>query len=409
MEYLTDVYGKGNRRSPLIIFLFILLALGGTPLAALEVDVVIPQVRSNNPLVTAALQDLVSGVLDEQLEETLERDLGERLDGYDSLVLTRGFTNTGIYSVHSATQFGRYDYDSFSVSIGSMASFQVPSIDPTTLSNIIENFDSNPDVLFGASWQVWSAQVGLNLGVFDESLDRLSVGLKFGYSPLRLPFTDRVTFDFTAWNVGALVNFALVEPTSSFILGWQGLNLASGFIAEGNNIKLIIQQDELYSQYRFGSDAGILQNETVRFEVNPLVSNEIDVLTFTIPIELSTGISLVGGLLNLSIGGGGDINFGSSRLIVTATTDLSTTLSGVLGEDVEFSDGSVRITKGSKEALAPFFVPKIMTGLSVGVGPVYLSMPVSFYFNLPEDLGSDARIEDVGIGVSGGVTLGFRL
>ena len=153
----------------------------------------------------------------------------------------------------------------------------------------------------------------------------------------------------------------------------------------------------------------MLTGQTVQFSASPSITNSLNVLTFTIPLEISTGISLGGGIFNLTIGAGGDVNFGSSKLTVGAESDITPRIvGGNLSDQIEFTDGSVSITQSSLEATAPFFIPKIMAGISAGIGPAYLSLPFSMYFTLPDDLGNGTRIEDVGVGISAGITIGVR-
>ena len=225
-------------RSKLFLFL-ILILLCSVPLAAADVDIKLPELRLVGA--DALLPELIEKINEDmaaQLEGVLESDLANLITGYESAALTRGFTNTGIFTSHASTQFGRYNFDTFSLAIGTMAAFQVPSVDLGRLTNIIEEFDTNPDVLFGVGWQVWAAQFGLNLGVFDPSLDRFNVKLQFGYLPLQFPLNERATFSFTSWNIGALVDYALVEELSGLIIGWQGLTISSGFIAAGKRYRV---------------------------------------------------------------------------------------------------------------------------------------------------------------------------
>jgi len=302
------------------------------------------------------------------LTNSIETELGN----FDSnpKKLGRAFANAGSYSNHAATQRAYQGYDLFAITVGTMAGGQLPSMDFSTYGDLGDRIKDEGDIEAGIGWQAWALQVGINSKFL---LDGLYLGLKFGYLSFDVPVGDnKAKFDFLA--IGAMANYQIFKERSlTGMLVWRGLSVGSGLMYQKLASGFLYDIGEVS-----GTDSGVI------ITGSPVVSALLDSNLCTIPVEVNTSIRLLY-VLNLSVGLGFDINFGSSSMIIGADSDLS--VSNVPGGVNQTSAGYLSTDAGVKNARPKAFAAKAMANIGIGIGPVILDIPFTYYFNNGFNLG----------------------
>ena len=297
----------------------------------------------------------------------------------------QAFGNSSVYSSEGATQRGYAGYKLFAFTTGSMVGIQIPS-SPFTIADEIDNLadkiNKEKDLALGFNPQVASGQLSINTSEF--LVKNLYLGLRFGYMNLNSLMDD---LEFKTMNFGLVANYQLV-PQKRFAKGfflWRGLNLGTGFIYQGTKISYkhkldTIEQDITTVEF----DAGIRQ-ETVDLgmELKPSLNLDIDITTFTVPVELTTSVRLLW-FLNLPLGFGFDVGFGKSDMRIGLKSDINVKVNDSSIDDIEKylvqdTPGNLSVKAGGE--MAPqIFNLKLMSGLGISVGPIVLDIPVSWYF-----------------------------
>jgi hypothetical protein len=126
------------------------------------------------------------------------------------------------------------------------------------------------------------------------------------------------------------------------------------------------------------SPGGIYPDGTVVFD--PSIEIGLEVSTLTIPLEIYTGIQLLWAL-NLSVGAGVDLAFGSSEIVLAAIGE--TDLGGPVAEfpGVTTQPGNVTVDGGTKDVGPSFVKPRLLFAVGLSLGPALLEVPITYYFN----------------------------
>lgn len=303
--------------------------------------------------------------------------------------LAQGFANGNAYSVHSGTLNGYQNYDLFAVSAGLMVGVQAPSTDFGYYAKIPDDIQEKGDLFAGLAAGVSMINVGVNAGFL---VPGLYVNAKYG--AMGYDFGD-FGFDFSVMGVGA--NYRIFDSKSLVgIVKWRGLSVGTGFYMQKNAIEFSFVTDSVKHEVKVREqvlanapsgqtaayDTALTRmgftaaNPNATFGLEPKLEMGMDITTMTVPLEASTALSLLWGMVNLSVGAGVDLNFGSSEIILKNTTGA-----GIKTPDstkVSFTDASV-VLDGSSDASPSFLRPRVMAGVGFGIGPVKLDIPVSWY------------------------------
>jgi len=107
---------------------------------------------------------------------------------------------------------------------------------------------------------------------------------------------------------------------------------------------------------------------------DPKASLNMDVTTYTIPLEAVTAIKLL--IFNIPFGLGADIAFGkaSAGFGVSSDMNLTSLPTGVY----QSKEGNLTVSGGVSNSPSIFNF-KIITGIGVNFGPVVLDVPVTIY------------------------------
>lgn len=289
--------------------------------------------------------------------------------------LGKAFANAGVYSNHAATQRGYQGYDLFAVTVGTMFATQLPTMDFGKLGDIGNDLKNNGDVEAGLGWQIWAAQAGINSKFL---LDGLYLGLKFGYMKYDLP-VDPHKSQIDYLSLGVVANYQIFDEISLMgLLVWRGLSVGSGLLYQKNNTAFIYNVDTINQDVNYDLSGSGGPTGTSTIVLDPQVKFGLESNLVTIPVELTTAVRLLY-VLNISVGFGFDINFGSSDLIVAFKSSIDT--QNLPAGVQQTSSGSITTDAGSPGAKPKAFAAKAMAGIGLGIGPVMVDIPVTYYFN----------------------------
>jgi len=323
--------------------------------------------------------------------------------------LARAFANTSVFASDGASQRGYEGYKALSLTFGFMGAVQFPSNFNIfgEIRNAINSdegemgFDfikDNMDIGLGFDIQAINAQFGINTSKF--LLEGLYLGFKFSMFDTNWAKTMSSSgFSFKTTSFGINASYQLIKQKR--LLGglfiWRGLNLGTGYIWQNTNLGLTpalpINEDLKNVTIPITGVKGISEISMPLSEAFHMV---FDTNTSIIPIEAMTSIRLPG-FLNLALGAGVDVAFGSSNIKANGSIDANPNDIRGLPED-----GSIRmdvppVMRFSMEGKsAPnIFNLKLMGAVGFNLGPVIIDIPVTYYF--------------LNNGYSLGVTLGLTL
>lgn len=373
------------------------VALGMSALAAMghaiEIGGTAPKISITapiNPAIRTAIETEMNNSLTASFDKT-KADANENLKNFNEQKnLAKGFANANAYSMNSATLQGYQNYDLFAVSTGFMLGFQAPSGDVAYYGKIMDDINEKGDIYAGLGLGVTFLNVGLNAGFL---VPGLYLNAKWG--AMEQDFGDEFKFKFSVMGVGA--NYKLFEPKSLVgIVKWRGISVGSGIYRQGNEITSTITADSISNDVDFrenvvnsaptGQEVLYAQamdemgftaaNPSATMSVIPSFTMGLDVSTVTVPVDVTTAVSLLWGVLNVNAGFGFDFNFGSSEIILSGNAEAPTETPDPTKATV--STATVTIDGGSEDGPS-FARTRFMTGVGVGLGPVKLDIPVYYY------------------------------
>jgi hypothetical protein len=296
------------------------------------------------------------------------RDQIKDIDSKPEKVI-RGFGNASVYASTGATLRNYAGYKLFGVALGPMFGAQLPySIfdilgNPDIGSDVMKKLKDENDMAAGINAGL-NLQFGLNMSFLVKNL---YLGLKAGYFPGNAFLPDNMKF--TTFSIGATVSYQFLprrQLLPANLLLWRGVSFNSGVIYQGTNMGIEMPLDKVTE----GSS-------NFDLTIDPKVALNIDVHTVTIPLEAVTSIRLLW-FLNLAVGLGVDVGFGSSNIEGSATAEIKATSSNTqIRQD---QAGSLSLSAGGKEGPS-LFNPKLLLGLGLSIGPVLIDFPITFYLD----------------------------
>ena len=376
--------------SKIPVLCLLLIFAGTVSLFALDIDGKPPTFAGRDAIgiaVADVLNDKLSnaaknGIFDSAMEEIRDQ-VGSIDTKPDKFIQAWG--NSSVYASQGATQRGYAGYKLFAVTMGPTVGFQLPS-SPFTIANELENIDKKindeKDLQLGVNPQVFSAQVAINTSKF--MLKDLYLGFRFGYMKLDSIYED---LSFSTMNFGLVANYQIV-PQKKLVKGlflWRGVNVGTGLIYQGTKIGYKYKLDTIEESDTISENIGIGQLDAgLNLKMDPKVILDIDIRTFTIPVEVTTSVRLLW-FLNLPLGLGFDFGFGKSDMSIGMSSDINVNVNAnVGGTDIMnniYQDKPGKLSVKAGGDMAPqVFNLKLMTGLGISIGPVVLDIPISWYF-----------------------------
>ncbi|MDR0568846.1 MAG: hypothetical protein LBG87_06535 [Spirochaetaceae bacterium] len=360
-------------------------------LGALEITGTAPQFELTDPSGIPTEVDIpvdtLNGEVSTLFNQALDQINGQiaNIDGTPEKVI-KAFGNASVYSSTGATLRNYAGYRLFGVALGAMFGAQLPySIfevigNPDIGTEVMDKLEKEKDMVAGINAQGVNLQFGLNMSFLVKNL---YLGVKAGYFPGNAFLSDN--FKFTTWSFGVTASYQFFPKMNVLPIGllvWRGLSVNSGVIYQGTAMGMEMPLDKVS-----------INNGNFNLSIDPKAALDITVHTVTIPIEAVTSVRLLW-ILNLAVGLGIDVGFGSSKIAVSATGDINADPQGAYSGYIRQSKaGSISLNAGGTEGPS-IFHPKLMLGLGLSLGPVLIDIPITFYLNN---------------GYSAGVTIGFTL
>lgn len=286
--------------------------------------------------------------------------------------LVKGFGNANIYASHAATLRGYQNYSLFAVAIGTMFSVQAPSDDPQFYKKLQDDIDSG-DVYAGVGFEPVVFQGGLNLSFL---VDGLYVSFLFGKLHIDLDYGD-FKLNHESSVIGGNINYALFKEKSILArsLLWRGITLQTGYIHTDNSLVFYNKLDKsTYNQTVSGFN--------VTYTLDPSVDFNLSTTSDVIPFEIYTGIRLLW-ILNIGVGAGIDYVYSSNNSMklssaggVEVIDDGAGGVSGYVGEK-----GNITVDASTSGIKADKYKKKLMANIGLGIGPVFIDVPFSYYMD----------------------------
>jgi len=290
--------------------------------------------------------------------------------------LIQSFADASVYASHSASHRANQNYKDFAFTIGAMAGFRLPGgimnpvDDILNAGNVIRD---EHDITVGANLQAVTAQFGINTSSF--LLDGLYLGIRYSY----LFLVDIGDFSYSAYTIGLVAHYQLikgVDAGNGWHHGWKwrGLTVGTGLLFSKASFTGSLELDGFTDDYGFSL-------------VKPKLALDMDVTTFTVPLEVYTS-ALMLWCINMHLGFGVDLAFGKNTSSISLNSKLS-----YPGQNL---DENIEATGGG--SMSPSLLnPRITLGIGLRFGAVTLDVPINYYFHLQ------------GSGLSAGLTLGVAL
>lgn len=379
------------------MFIVLLFFLGGTVFGQkLDVNLNAPTIIYQGEIVsTVELQDFLDK-LETDIEES--EDLAVFKSQRD---LARGFANAGAASTHMARQRSFMDYRLFTLVIGTGAAISAPGVDTAVIEKALDNLEKEGDIYFGMAIQPVTVSLGMNLSRY---VDRLRVSGKFGYCTI----PEGTLFDdisFASTTVGVEANYQVLGTRSVYagVLHWRGLTIGTGVNYQSNQTDVTVEtKDEDFTVDATFEELGLenpipggSDGDTFgTLVVSAAATARINSRTWTVPLEVSTGLRLLY-LVDFNLGVGVDFAFGHSEVIFGAGSQLDFKIAaGIPDEELSVKAGSADFGIINTER-PQLLRPRLNAGIGLNLGPFKLDIPVMYYF--------DTR----GISAMAGVNVGF--
>ncbi len=313
--------------------------------------------------------DFGNTTLNTVLAPKVATEISNQIAKYDNMPeLAKGFGNANTYASHAATLRGYQGYDLFAISGGAMLSVQAPDKNPKFYNDLKDKLD-NGDVYAGLGGNPAVGQLGINLGFIT---DGLYISFKFGKFSYGIDQSD-IKIDYKSRLYGVLVNYQFFGEEAIFkrIFLWRGLSVESGYIYSNNVV----------SFYK-DIDAVTVSNGGYTATVDPSIDLVLDTRSGVVPIEVYTSIRFLY-VANIGVGGGIDfVPHGSTSFKLKSAGTISVTGDSVTPAPATLvgTKGSVTIDAGTRDKEPDFCRPKLMINMGLSAGPVFIDIPLAYYF-----------------------------
>lgn len=381
-------------------------------------------IKESDPEAFAEFEDTLIAIVAEQAKsQILTEDIKAQLDTALTLVnfsinTLKGFAQSTALTSNAGNMFGYQGYKLLTVSVGMFGALAVPESldtanDTISLMNNLTN-DQDPieelqdlfeekNISAGITGQGLVMSVGLNLNWLVE---RLYLGVVFGSTGISISKDDgldALVMDSSVYNTsiddlgldaldeipsfeinmgssiyGIRANYQFLKGFGIPILfRWNGLSLGTGFIITTMNIDAKMDLSTMLD----------LDPESFGIEFG------IDSTTFTIPLEVSTGVQLLS-IATITAGAGVDLQFGSSNTYMKLNTaNEDSFASKVVNETINsvVRDNGLNFPLDSEGTLE-LINPRINAGIGIGLGPVVFDFSAYYYLRTGVAFGANFLI-----------------
>jgi hypothetical protein len=193
-------------------------------------------------------------------------------------------------------------------------------------------------------------------------------------------------FSFGSFSFGLMANYQWL-PSRNIALGllqWRGIKFGTGVIYQRTTVDYNIMLDPIEQPIPFSVNS--IDIPDMRAILEPEFNLEFSINTITLPLEVMTSVRLFY-ILNLALGAGIDIGFGSAKLGVATSANANVDPGTLLGDHMTQTEPA-RLSTSIGGSQGPRFLnPKVMTGVGFSLGPVILDIPFTAYLDTGYSLG----------------------
>jgi len=366
------ISGLTNKR--LLVSLF-LLFLAGMAFGADKFTVTPPTFTGSNPDEIDILNKEAIKACN-TLKDQLNKDFDFLPDSFDKLA--GGFSNAFVFSSDGASQRGYEGYNAFCFTVGPMLALTKDSF--KYIMSIFNNSDEATGSLkhilnspFGFSAQI-SAQFGINTSKF--LLEGLYLG--FMFSKFDINWINNVIpisgLSFSTMSIGVNASYQLIRQKRLLagLLVWRGLNLGTGFIWQNTSLNFspTLSIDDV--------PITIPGLGVISWPVNAVIRLGSETKTYIIPVEAMTSIRFAG-FLNMALGAGVDMAFGSTNINASGSLNVVGKPNG-LPPDVDIKDPPIiKLNPLWGKSGPSIFNAKILGAVGFNFGPVIIDIPLTYY------------------------------
>ena len=390
---------SGLASKKLLVFVFFLFLTGMIfGIDKEDIKVTAPTFKSNSGIDVTELDNAAAEAFND-LRNTLYENLYFLPDNLNKLA--GAFANASVLSSDGASQRGYEGYNAFSFTVGFMGALKFPRnfMILDQIKNIANGgegeFDfikDNMDVGIGLDLQILNAQFGINVSKF--LLEGLYLGFKFSkFDTDLIKVLPLSGFSFKTMSIGANASYQLISQKRILagLFVWRGLNLGTGFIWQNTSVGLALPLSEELEDVTIP----ISLFEDISMPLNGAIGLGFEMNTYIVPIEAMTSVRLLG-FLNVALGAGIDVAFGSSSINAYGSFNVDKDkVNNDLPPGVTMDRApSLELNLGGKSGPSIFNI-KTMGAVGFNFGPFIIDIPVTWYF--------------LDNGYSLGFTLGFSL
>ena len=357
----------------------------------LDVDLTAPTMKSFGVDIPHTAWDPILNEFEEEIKGT--SDIWKSVSPRE---IARGFANAGAATTHVATQQSFSDYYAIAIAIGTIVARSRPIDVPLKLSLNMSDLYNEKDVYFGTAVHPMAISFGVNLS---DWVDGLRVNAKYGvFDPFYRSDPEEAATGpaFRSMVIGVGANYQIIKAlTASELVRWRGVTIGSGFNYLSNMAVIAFKIEDETKSLRTPvtqTDLGVSFSgapETIGhlvFAPGTEIKAEVHSQSWSIPLELSTGLSfirlLLFYLLDVNFGFGVDFAFGHTELALGGVdTEINfEPAAGVSESMISVDPGSANL--GISEESRPQFVrPRITFGVSLNLGPLKFDVPMMYYFD----------------------------
>jgi hypothetical protein len=311
-------------------------------------------------------------ILQNDLSALVETEIANELSKYSNVPkLAKGFGNASAYASHASTLRGYQGYDLFAISAGSMVSIQAPNGDPMFFQDLSDDID-NGDIYAGVGVTPVVVQAGLNLGFI---IDGLYLSFMYGKYSADIDQGD-YKIDHDENLIGFDITYQLLSDRSILagLLVWRGLSINTGAIHYKNTTTFYNKMDKI-------NNSQAVTGATVDYTIDPSVNFEIATEGNVIPVEIYTAVRIFY-ILNIGAGGGFDyVVNGKTTIELKSAGDVLITnstpvVSGFIGQT-----GKITVNADTSGIKSDRYRPKLLANIGLGIGPVFIDVPVTYYLD----------------------------
>lgn len=250
------------------------------------------------------------------------------------------------------------------IGLGSVASYYSPWLNTDVASNL-NDLDVTEDIDAGACVEPLVIRGGLPLNFLRQGL---SVAANAGYMN-----AEAGSFGVRSLTAGLSAAY-VVFPAKSGAVAWDGLSVTLGGDFARQKLSVTVKANTVTEVIPVDPDGiGPLAPFSASVSVDPVIRAGIETTVASAHVGATTGVTF---FRALSLFAGVGATAGWTKTEITIDSKDPINVSGYLGDLVE-TPGTIAISGTAAERRSAFISPYIAAGLTLTVGAVDLSIPVS--------------------------------